>query len=111
LNEKPEGLLDAIRVPDSFRGDLGETIVLVSPRGSLEANKLLIIGLGDSETYTPKRMDLVGSIVFREANRMGIRHPFFALTALDGGVLNLTLVKPRNSSVQAFYGRPARKKD
>jgi Cytosol aminopeptidase family, N-terminal domain len=73
-------------MPGLFRGELGETILLVPPDGSLAARKLLIIGLGDSENFTPHRMELIGSIAYRESNRLGIAHPFFAPTLLDGGV-------------------------
>lgn len=31
-------------------------------------------------------MELVGSIVYREASRLGVSDPFFAPTVLDGGV-------------------------
>ena len=85
-NEKLKGLLDKIRKPELFRGELGETILIVPPPGSLGTRKLLIIGLGDSENFTPQRMKFVGSIVYRESNRLGIAHPFFAPTLLDGGV-------------------------
>jgi hypothetical protein len=85
-NEKLKGILDKLRTPEFFRGEFGETIVLVPRAGSLAARKLLIIGLGDSQTFTPERMEFVGSIVYRESNRLGIAHPFFAPTILDGGV-------------------------
>jgi hypothetical protein len=86
INEKLKGLLDKIRKPELFRGELGETIVIVPPSGSLGARKLLVIGLGDSENFTTQRLELVGSIVYRESNRLGVAHPFFAPTILDGGV-------------------------
>ena len=85
-NDKLKGLLERIRKPTLFRGELGETIVLVPQAGSLGARKLLIIGLGDSENFTLQRMEFVGSIVYRESNRLGAAHPFFAPTILDGGV-------------------------
>ena len=85
-NEKLKGLLDKIRKPSLFRGELGETILIVPPAGSLAARKLLIIGLGDSETFTPQRLQLVGSIAYTESNLLGVAHPFFAPTLLDGGV-------------------------
>jgi cytosol aminopeptidase family protein len=85
-NEKLKGLLDKIRKPEFFRGELGETIVIVPRTGSFAARKLLIIGLGDSQKFAPQRMELVGSIVYRESNRLGVAHPFFAPTILDGGV-------------------------
>jgi Cytosol aminopeptidase family, N-terminal domain len=89
-NEKLKGLLDKIRGSSLFRGDLGETLLIIPPVGSLTARKLLIIGLGDSETFTPQRMELVGSIAYRESNRLGVAHPFFAPTILDGGVSKFT---------------------
>ena len=75
-NERLKGLLDKIRTPTLFRGELGETILVVPPAGSLAARKLLIIGLGDSQTFTPQRLELVGSIAYNESNRLGGAHPF-----------------------------------
>lgn len=86
INEKLKGLLNQIRQPDLFRGEPGETLLITPPAGSLNARKLLIIGLGDVQTFTPQRMELAGSIVYREASRLGVSHPFFAPTILDGGV-------------------------
>ncbi len=54
--------------------------------GTLPTKNLLLIGLGDSETFTPQRMELVGTIAYRESKRLNIRHPYFAPTILDGGV-------------------------
>ncbi len=85
-NEKLKGLLDRIRNPNLFRGEFGETLLLAPPKGSLGAKKLLIIGLGDSQTFSPERMQLVGEILYTEASRLGVAHPFFAPTILDGGV-------------------------
>jgi hypothetical protein len=86
INDKLKGLLDQVRKPDLFRGESGETILITPPAGTLGAGKLLVIGLGDSETFTPQRMELVGSILYREAERLAVSQPFFAPTILDGGV-------------------------
>jgi hypothetical protein len=50
----------------------------------------LIVGLGDSQTFSPQRIELVGSIVYREASRLSMPNPFFAPTILDGGVAKFT---------------------
>lgn len=76
-NEKLKGLLDRIRKPTLFRGELGETLLIDPPAGSLAAKRLLMIGLGDSETFTAERMELVGAIAYREASRLGVARPFF----------------------------------
>jgi len=86
INERLGGLLDQIRKPTSFAGNLGETLLIAPSPGKMSAKKLLIVGLGDSKSYTPQRMELVGSIVYREASRLGVESPFFAPTVLDGGV-------------------------
>jgi hypothetical protein len=86
INQKLEGLLEQVRSPALFRGDLGETLLITPSTAGLAAKNLLIIGLGDSETFTPQRIELVGTIVYRESERLNIRHPYFAPTILDGGV-------------------------
>lgn len=101
-NEKLKGLLDQIRQPTLFRGDLGETILIEPPAGTLKARKLLIIGLGDSQTFTPQRLFLVGSIAYSESNRLGVAHPFFAPTILDGGVTKFTTGQTSENFVTGF---------
>ena len=86
IDAKMKGLLSRVRTPELFRGELGETLLIAPPHGSLAAKRLLVIGLGDSGTFTPQRMELVGEIVYREAGELGVAHPFFAPTVLDGGV-------------------------
>jgi hypothetical protein len=89
-NERLRGLLDRLRSPQLFRGELGETLLLKPPKNSLGARKLLIVGLGDSQTFSPQRMQLVGTILYTEASRLGVANPFFAPTVLDGGVSKFT---------------------
>jgi cytosol aminopeptidase family protein len=101
-NEKLKGLLDKIRSAILFRGDLGETLLITPPAGSLHARKLLIIGLGDSETFTLQRLELVGTIAYNEANRLGVAHPFFAPTLLDGGVTRFNAGQAAESFVTGF---------
>lgn len=90
MNEKLQGLLDVIRRPDRFRGELGETLLITPVPGSIPAKRLLIIGLGDSKTFSPERMQFVGEILYTESERIGAAHPYFAPTVLDGGVSKFT---------------------
>jgi hypothetical protein len=101
-NEKLHGLLDAIRKPGLFDGELGETLLLTPPAGTLGAKRLLIIGLGDSATFTPQTMVGVGKIALREADRLGIAHPFFAATVLDGGVTKYSTGDVAEQVVRGF---------
>jgi Cytosol aminopeptidase family, N-terminal domain len=91
LNEKLNGLIERVRKPELFRGELGETLVIAPPPGnSLGAKRLLIIGLGESQSFSPQRMQFVGEILYMETSRVGVAHPFFAPTVLDGGVGKFT---------------------
>jgi Cytosol aminopeptidase family, N-terminal domain len=89
-NTKLNGLLEQIREPTLFRGELGETLLITPRGGAFHAKTLLLIGLGDSQSFIPERMEPVGAIVYREADRLGAAHPFFAPTVLDGGVTKFT---------------------
>jgi Cytosol aminopeptidase family, N-terminal domain len=102
LNEKLLGLLDQIRKPTLFRGEFGETLLLSPSAGTLGAKKLLIIGLGDSPHFAPSRMELVGSILYRESNRLGIADPIFAATVLDGGVTKFSTGDVAENFVHGF---------
>jgi hypothetical protein len=101
-NEKLKGLLGRIRKPELFRGELGETLLVAPPKDSLGAKKLLIIGLGDSQSFSPQRVQLVGEILYSEASRIGVAHPFFAPTVLDGGVAKVTTGEVAEQVIAGF---------
>jgi hypothetical protein len=101
INEKLKGLLDHVRTSSLFRGDLSETLLIDPPAGSLAAKRVLIIGLGDSETFVPERMEQVGAVAYREASRLGVARPFFAPTVIDGGV---TTSAPEQVAEQVIRG-------
>jgi hypothetical protein len=101
-NEKLKGLLERIRRPELFDGELGETLLIAPPQDTLGAKKLLIIGLGDSQTFSPQRMQLVGEILYTEASRIGVAHPFFAPTILDGGVAKFTTGEFAEQVIRGF---------
>jgi hypothetical protein len=101
-NEKLNGLLDSVRKPELFRGELGETLLITPPLGSLGAKRLLVIGLGDSQNFSPPRMQLVGEILYAESSRLGINQPYFAPTILDGGVTKFTTGEVAEQVIAGF---------
>lgn len=101
-NEKLKGLLQRIRTPDLFMGELGETLLIAPPKNSLAARRLLIIGLGDSQSFSPGRMQLAGEILYAEASRLAVAHPFFAPTILDGGVGKFTTGEVAEQVISGF---------
>jgi len=102
IDDKLHGTLHEIRTPALFSGELGETVLITPPPGTLAAKRLLIVGLGDSQTFTPERMRLVGKVAFIEADRLGVAHPFFAPTILDGGVTGFTTDRVSYQAVLGF---------
>ena len=101
-NEKLKGLLQRIRAPDLFMGEPGETLLIAPPKNSLAARRLLIIGLGDSQSFSPQRMQLAGEILYAEASRLAVAHPFFAPTILDGGVGKFTTGEVAEQVISGF---------
>jgi hypothetical protein len=101
-NEKLNGLLGRVRKPELFRGDLGETLLITPPSASLGAKKLLIIGLGDSQDFSPQKMQLAGEILYAESSRLGIAQPYFAPTILDGGVGKFTTGEVAEQVIAGF---------
>jgi hypothetical protein len=85
IDQKLGGLLSQIRKANLFSGALGETLLIAPKPGTIPARRLLLIGLGDRESFTPEREQQVGFTFFEEAERLGISHPYFAPTVLDGG--------------------------
>jgi hypothetical protein len=102
INERLHGLLDQIRQPTRFRGELGETLLIEPRAGSVSAKRLLLVGLGDRATFTPNRMELIGAIVYRESSRLGIAHPYFAPTVIDGGVTKFSTGDVAESFIVGF---------
>jgi hypothetical protein len=103
MDEKFHGVLSRIRKPGLFGGELGETVLLTPPAGAVGAKKILIIGLGDSSTFTPARMYLAGKIAFREADQLGVAHPYFAPTVLDGGVTGFSTGDVAEQVARGFH--------
>ena len=101
-DEKLKGLIARVRKPELFRGDLGETLLITPHKNSLGARKLLIIGLGDSQTFSPERMQFVGEILYMESGRIGVAHPFFAPTILDGGVTKFATGEVAEQVISGF---------
>jgi len=102
MNGKLDGLLVLLQKPGLFSAELGETVLLAPALGALGAKRVLIVGLGDAATFTPERMYLVGKIALREADRLGVAHPFFAPAILDGGVSGFSTGAVAEQVVRGF---------
>ncbi|WP_412850845.1 M17 family peptidase N-terminal domain-containing protein [Chryseobacterium sp. PMSZPI] len=86
LDEALKGELTKIRQTGQFQGHALETILITPPSGSMSAKKLLLIGLGDRNKFTPDMMISVGEVAAREAMRLGVSNFAFASDLKDAGI-------------------------
>jgi len=86
LDEALKGEFTKIRQTGLFNGHSLETILITPPAGSMSAKKLLLIGLGDRNNFTPELMTSVGEVAAREAMRLGVSNFAFASDLKDAGI-------------------------
>jgi len=86
IDQRLRGLLTHLRESGEFKAHLGDTRLIIPREGTITAERLLLIGLGDPETFTPERMEAVAPIVVLVSEKYNVHHPDFAPAVLDGGV-------------------------
>src|SRR5262249_39542470 len=62
LDKHLGGVIAALRQRDEFGGDALETILITTPKNSIPARALLLVGLGDEESLSLKLMEAVGRV-------------------------------------------------
>jgi hypothetical protein len=85
LDKRLGGVIAAVRERGEFDGDELETIQFISPKNSIKAKSLLLVGLGDPESLSLKLMEGVGRTSLREAARSGAKRVAFAPLIRDQG--------------------------
>lgn len=86
LDDALKGEFTKIRQSGQFKGHSLETLLITPPAGSMSAKKLLLIGLGDRNSFTPDLMTSVGEVAAREAMRLGVTNFAFASDLKDAGI-------------------------
>lgn len=86
LDDAFKGLITELRKSGKFTGHSLETLLITPPKGTLASQKLLLIGLGDRNKFTPDLMLSVGSVAMREALRLGVSDFSFASDIKDAGI-------------------------
>jgi hypothetical protein len=79
------GLLSALRDRGEFVGELGETILLTPPNGSIPAKRFMVIGLGEEKDLSLDALRVVGRITAREAVRLKAERVAWAPVIRDQG--------------------------
>lgn len=86
VDDALKGMLTELRKSGRFEGRALETILITPPAGSMPAEKLLIIGLGDRKSFDPELMTSVGRVEMREALRLGVSSYSHASDLKDAGI-------------------------
>jgi len=105
LDEALKGLITEIRKSGKFSGHAFETLLITPPAGTLGAKKLLLIGLGDRNKFTPELMIGVGRVAMTEALRLGVNSYAFASDLKDAGIDSPTALVAENvvkGSLEAY---------
>ncbi|WP_158798863.1 M17 family peptidase N-terminal domain-containing protein [Pedobacter sp. L105] len=86
LDHDLKGIITAMRKSGGFSGHAFETILISPPKGMIGGKRLLLIGLGDRNKFSPDMMITVGSVAIREALRLGANNLSFGSDLKDGGI-------------------------
>jgi hypothetical protein len=85
LDRRLGGIIASLRERGEFVGDQLETLLIVPPKDAIKAKALLLVGLGDEDALSLKRMEAVGRVSLREAARLGVSRVAFAPLIRDQG--------------------------
>lgn len=86
LDKSLYGIITELRKSGKFAGHSLETLLITPPSGTIGAKKLLLIGLGDRNKFTPELMKQVASVGMEEALRLGVTKYAFATDLKDAGI-------------------------
>jgi hypothetical protein len=86
LDKSLKGIITELRKSGKFAGHSLETLLITPPSGTIGAKKLLLIGLGDRNKFTPELMQQVASVGMEEALRLGVAKYAFATDLKDAGI-------------------------
>ncbi len=86
VDQALNGLFTDLRKSGKFSGHALETLMITPPKGTIAAEKLLLIGLGNRNNFTPDLMINIGRVGMREALRLGVSSYSHASDLKDAGI-------------------------
>ena len=102
LDKALKGIITDVRKSGQFKGHALETLLIAPPNGSLSSKKLLLIGLGNRNSFDAELMREVGSVAMREALKLKVKTVSFASDLKDAGVDSPTALVAENVVLGAF---------
>lgn len=113
LDQLLDGAIKQTRAGGSRRGRLGERRLIATPRG-ITAPRVLLVGLGQAETFQSKTLTKAGRVAVEEAFKVGASKVGFAPGLRDAGVTSLGAREVAQAVVlgvrQCFAEKAARSK-
>ena len=86
IDQALHGLITDLRKSGKFMGRALETLLITPPAGTIPAKKLLLIGLGDRNKFSPELMIDIGRVGMREALRLGVSSYSHGSDLKDAGI-------------------------
>jgi hypothetical protein len=108
LDKGLSGIITELRKSGRFAGHAFETLLIDVPSGTIAAQKLLLVGLGDRKKFTPEIMTTVGAIGMREALRLGVSSYAHGSDLKDAGVDSPTALISSNvlkGAIAAYHAQ------
>lgn len=102
LDDALKGAITDVRKTGKFKGHALETLLIAPPKGSLSSKKLLLIGLGNRNSFDAELMKEVGSVAMREALKLKVKTVSFASDIKDAGIDSPTALVAENVVLGAF---------
>jgi hypothetical protein len=90
VDEALHGLITDLRKSGKFGGHSLETLLIIPPKNTIAAKKLLLVGLGNRNDFKPEMMRMIGIIGMREALRLGVTSYSHASDLKDSGIASPT---------------------
>jgi hypothetical protein len=88
LNQALGGALESLRTGGAFRAREMESMLFTNIPAGMRPNALLVIGLGDPDTFSPSILERAIAVAVREAIRMKVKSTAFSPDLLDAGMGN-----------------------
>lgn len=108
VNHHFNDAIKMLRAEDHFRGELLETLLLTPTENQIPAKKLLMIGLGDPNTFSLDTMASIGRVAVQEAVKLNVESFSFApsvkdagIAAFDAGEVSVALAKGMTKAIHS----------
>jgi hypothetical protein len=116
IDDHFQGAIKRLRADDLFHGERFETLLLTPSDGEIQANRLLLLGLGNPDTLLLESLEALGRVIIQEAIKLDVKGFCFApslkdagFSALPAGDVSLALIKGMIRAIDSAQSLQERK--